>query len=333
MRRVLFVSIFAGLFAATPAHAQEDPRQDRAVAPFNEGLRLHDEGREAAALEKFREAYEIYPSPNVLFQIARSEELLGRYADALRHYREALKSPLLHPQNRELGATYIASLEARVARVEVRGPAGMVVTLLGEEHRLPLDAPIELDTTGPVGATGLVGAERYEGHTMATAGGLAVLEMTPVEGGAGPAPSAEPLSASPEPVRSGSFWGWRSVTGFALIGAGAAAFVTTAVLASSESSHDERAREIRATLPPGNSVCASASASPACEDLAREILARDDARIGKQIALPIGVVAAGAGAALVASSLLWPHPQTRPSVAVTPVVGPGLAAGGVRVSF
>ena len=105
-----------------PARAQEDPRKPQAETIFAEGIKLHDAGRNAEALEKYRRAYDVYPSANILFGIARLEQLLGRSLDSLRHYREALESPLLHPKNRELGKEYVAELEKQLGRFDVKAP-------------------------------------------------------------------------------------------------------------------------------------------------------------------------------------------------------------------
>ena len=108
-------------FVASSSRADDDPRRKEADVIYNEGLRLHDQHKEAEALEKFQKAFGVYPSPNILFNVARQEQLLDKSLLALRHYREAMKSALLHPTNATLGKQYIAELEARLGRVELGG--------------------------------------------------------------------------------------------------------------------------------------------------------------------------------------------------------------------
>lgn len=120
---------------ATSAMAQEDPRKAQSTPIFEEGLKLADRGKNAEALAKFRESYAVYPSPNTLFNIGRTEHLLGKTVEALRDYREAVKNPILNPQMVERGKKYIAELEKVVGRVEVTGPGGQQVSVNGGDRK------------------------------------------------------------------------------------------------------------------------------------------------------------------------------------------------------
>ena len=111
------------LLSTSVARAQDDPRKAQAEAVFAEGLKEHDAQHEEAALGKFEEAYKIYPSPNVLFNIGREEHLLGRWLEAIRNYRAALANELLNPNNVALAKTYIRELQTKLGRVEVTAPA------------------------------------------------------------------------------------------------------------------------------------------------------------------------------------------------------------------
>ena len=92
MRRLVLVVLSATLVSLPGvAFAQEDPRKAQAESAFAEGLKLHDANRDADALVKYRQAYSTYPTPNILFAIARMEQVLGQSVAAITHFREALK--------------------------------------------------------------------------------------------------------------------------------------------------------------------------------------------------------------------------------------------------
>jgi hypothetical protein len=198
--RRLRLSLFAStsallLLAVTPAHGQDDPRKVQAEASFQEAVKLHEKGRSADALDKFRAAYAIYPSPNTLVNMAREEQLLGRKLEALRHFHEALKMPLLNPQSAQVAKQHAADLERQFGRVEVKGPKGLVLVLGDHEYVLPLTEPLDVEP-GTVDATGSYGQARYRGRATAPAGQLATLDMVP-DGSQGSAAAGGATTTTP----------------------------------------------------------------------------------------------------------------------------------------
>ena len=206
MRRHVYAVVFAAL-ASLPhvAAAQEDPRKAQAEGVFAEGLKLHDANRDADALVKYQKAYAIYPTPNILFAIARVEQVLGQSLAAITHYREALKSPLLHLRNQELGKGYVAELEKKLARVILVGPAGLRVSIAGKEHRLPVDGVIDVEP-GPVDARAELEGRTYAGRVETLAGTQAILELKSVQNTttAPPSSATAPLPVEPPPAAAGS---------------------------------------------------------------------------------------------------------------------------------
>jgi len=128
------------LAVSSIAHAQDDPRKLESKKYFDEGVALDASQRRSEALEKFKKAYAVYPSPNVLYNIAREEHLLGKLPDALRDYREAAKNPLLKTQNRDVSQTYIRELEQELGQVKLSGPEGTTFTLDGAAVTLTAEA-------------------------------------------------------------------------------------------------------------------------------------------------------------------------------------------------
>ena len=92
MNRVLrssFVTFIALSALQGAAHADDDPRRIEAEALMKEGRGLEDKKREDEALVRFQKAYSVYPTANILFAMASSEQLVGKSLDALRHFRQA----------------------------------------------------------------------------------------------------------------------------------------------------------------------------------------------------------------------------------------------------
>lgn len=208
------------------ARAQEDPRKSQADALFQEGLKLHDKDKEGEALEKFKKAYEVLPSPNALFWIAREEHLLGRTVDALGHYRSSLKNPLLHPGNQKLAKEYIAALEKHFGRVTVLGPPGTTVKIGNVDVRLPMEEPVDVEA-GPLTIRGDREGRHYEGEGLPTAGSSIVIELKAM-GEQEPARSSAPpnvvegVDAQPSMRAESGFWTTGHTVGVA---AGAVALV------------------------------------------------------------------------------------------------------------
>lgn len=289
----------------SPGFAQEDPRKKQAEAPFQQGLNLHDQGRDAEALDKFREAHRIYPSANALFQIARSEELIGRDLDALRHYREALKSPVLHPRNAELGRRYVAGLERRLGRIEILGPPGLTVTVQGRDYRLPLDEPIDVEP-GTVEATGTYGKDRYQGRALGVAGSVATMSMAVIETASSAPSHQRPPETSASATRGGpeEFWTGRRVGGAVTGSAGFAALAGGMALLLAAHDEGRAGRDATAAIP----TCLGVD-SPACREGARAAEAESALRSAAAACFVGGGVLTLTGGALV----LWPSTSAKPT--------------------
>lgn len=135
-----FVSALALIvLLSSSAHAQDDTRRARGAVVYEEGQRLHGASREADALVKFQEAYDIYPSPNALFAVARSEQLLGRPVDSIKHFKQAIANPLLNSAFVEQGKSRIRELEQKVAHLDVIAPDGAKIMVDGEAASSPMD--------------------------------------------------------------------------------------------------------------------------------------------------------------------------------------------------
>lgn len=117
--------IVAAVFLGATAHAQSPSGNAAAGAPtgqpsdaqlsaarefYARGEKLYVQGRYDAAWVEFSSAYQIAPLPELLFNLARTEEKLNRTAAAAKHYREFLEKSPGDPDADKIRAT-IARLE------------------------------------------------------------------------------------------------------------------------------------------------------------------------------------------------------------------------------
>ncbi|HZS42321.1 MAG TPA: PEGA domain-containing protein [Polyangia bacterium] len=120
--------------AVEPAPAPtEDPLRTRARALKDEGTRALDRGDAALALEKFRDAYHTYPSPNLRFNLALAMARLGRDADALAEFEGFLDTAMGAPEDaRAYARAQAAALRGRLGCLAVRAAgAGVEISVDG----------------------------------------------------------------------------------------------------------------------------------------------------------------------------------------------------------
>jgi len=283
-RTIVALACLASLSVTSAAFA-DDTRKQRAEPIFQEALRLHDANRDAEALAKYEEAYAIYPSPNVLFWIARCEELLGRKLDALRDYRHATTNGLFDPTYMERGRERIRDLESQVSRIDIIGPERMHATIDGvavtakETNVLPGhhtvaaslgDRATTRDVLAEAGSNARVDlTEDLAPHPASPKPDVARSLATP---GSGAAPAkTEPRHGAGE---------YALVGGFA--GLGAASFLASALFASA--SNSSRA----------DAVAAGAASNHACDQPTSAGCAavrskNDDANRDRSLSIAAGV--------------------------------------------
>lgn len=76
------------LAAAQPA---DDAVRQEGVRLYEEGVKLFKQGKFAEAAERFQAAYNIDPSPILLYNLGRATEKAGKPAEAITHYRAYLQ--------------------------------------------------------------------------------------------------------------------------------------------------------------------------------------------------------------------------------------------------
>jgi tetratricopeptide (TPR) repeat protein len=120
-RIALAVLLCSGLYAEVRADV---PARARALAA--RGRALHAAGDYGHAIEAFREAYALAPSPGLLFNLAQSYRLAGRCGESAAMYREFLASGPARAQ-RAVATAQLAIVEACEAPMRVAEPAPLRV--------------------------------------------------------------------------------------------------------------------------------------------------------------------------------------------------------------
>ena len=285
----------AAALVAAPGFAQsaepaapsvESPEKTGALALLAEGLALTQEGDFALALDKFREAYAIYPSAKLLINIGTSLRALGRQAEAAASYERYLHDPDAAPERvRELTAL-IGEIDKLVAWADVRVSEagsklrvdGTVIACSGGEAHVRLDP----------------GSHTFVAEKGELAPAIVTLVLGPGERRAIPLRLAPKKKVMIE-VRDGSV---QRITGLALGGAGLAGIVAGAVLG-------------------GLAVASSSAAAGHCRADEPTICDGDGQRLGRrasQEATAATVALALGGAGLVAGAVVYftaPHGDRR----------------------
>ena len=192
----------------TPGHTEG--AKDRAAALMKDAARAYQGRDYGTALTRFQEAYAVFPSPRILFNLGQSYEQLGRYVEATESFQRFLASDDHAPGRARAEAQ--RSLEAmrdRVARVEVvSNVAGAEVSIDGQPHGMtPLPRAVVVAVGSHQVSVRKAGAEPFDRRIDAVGGTMARVDAQlrllpaaePVAAVAPPSPAADagPLSAAP----------------------------------------------------------------------------------------------------------------------------------------
>ena len=139
MRRRFFLACVLSVAAlsAAPSVARAD---DAAVAEaqqrFQEGLDLADAGKHEPARLKFQQAWAVFKSPAVLYNLARTEQLTGHELEALEHFRHFMKisqtDVKITDAMRDKARQNTEELARKLGQIEVEAPATARVTVDGK---------------------------------------------------------------------------------------------------------------------------------------------------------------------------------------------------------
>jgi hypothetical protein len=235
------------LIAIVPASA----RAQDADALIKQGVELRRAGNDQAALEQFRRAYDLAPTPRTLAQLGLAEQALGRWADGEAHLGRALdatQDPWI--------AKYRDTLEA--SRAEIAKHLGSLVVSGGPDGAelrvddravgtLPFAQPLRLI----VGAHALevtAGGRVLDARAVSIVSGLTAREDFSAPSSKAPASGDADVSAESAPPPSAS---GRRAAGWIAAG-GAAALAATGIAFLLVGDHDvnDWNNLCRGTMPP-----------------------------------------------------------------------------------
>lgn len=304
-------------FAADKPTDKPTKATGAATRTFQEGLRLYKKNDFEGARVHFRQTYVVYPSAEVLENLALAEFHTGRYVEALRHFKTYAKMPNAKPNaaDNEL-RPYFQTCNEKTGHALIRVPPYTQVTLDGEA----VDT-VEATDMAPGSHTVIArGPNLDETRTFSVAEGqsieiafrvpepkkavvVAPLPVTP------PAPVLVPAASKERPASESSWTGRQKLALGLGIGAGVA-LGTAGVFVALAADQQSKARSA------GNNPCPSSSGCSSFRDAV-------DAR---QFDTTVALVAASVGGALALTSAvfwLWPGAQEKPTMGawVAPSIG------------
>jgi tetratricopeptide (TPR) repeat protein len=329
---VLSLAVAGSAAATSEVHAQPRDARQRAEAPYKEGVDLAKAGKAEAALAKFEAAYSLSPTGMAVQQIARMEQILGRHALALQHFREALRDPNLTTEARRDAEKAVEELKTRVGVITLDVPAGATTTIDGNEvdprssvevvpglHVVKVRLAGEsksVDVTSPAGAVTPVKVRFGEDPPKPAVGSAS--------GTSDPALSPAPVATEAPP---GS-WTTGRIAGAAFAGTGIAALGLGVIFQLGASSAADDAANIRGELPePRESACNDPRNRERCADLRSKV---DDQHSSED--LRTGFLVAGATLVVGGAVLfLMSVPKREPSRGARLVPLAADRAGGLAV--
>jgi hypothetical protein len=320
----LALAISAAMAAST-AWAQQPPTAEAIVeaeARFKEGLRRHDTGDEEGARLSFLQAFSVLKRPNILFNLARAEQLTNHPVDAITHYKMFVADNTVTGADRETARKRIDELSLIVGHVMIEAPTGADLWIDGV--MLPRKAPLN-EAADVAGGTHTVQARLGDQTKTATVacnagqtvtakiditvvgpGGVVVVQM-PGEGGA-------PYHYETPGAKIGVLIGLGAATVGLL--SGGIGLEVAGSSASNSAATDRTALQKGGT---STSVC-TGSMSAACTNLANE---NNSAAGDRNTATGLFVGAAVAAVAFGVTLAVWPKTKVMDAkVSAAPIITP-----------
>jgi hypothetical protein len=133
----------------TPAAYAQDPNARAAARTLaQEGASLYEKNDFQGALDKFKRAYEQFPSPKLFLNIGQALRGLSRHVDALESFERFLaEAKEASPEYQEQASAQVAELKGKLARVAIDcNRPGAVVSMDGENRgTIPLPKPLMVE--------------------------------------------------------------------------------------------------------------------------------------------------------------------------------------------
>src|SRR5262245_15143206 len=130
MRAVCITAGVTWFLIASAVAAHGDGVADEADLQFTMGAESYTKGEFTGALEHFLASNRLVPNRNVMFNIARAYEQLGRFPDAYRYYVDAARGETSDGKLQKDVTAALARIGPRVAVISVEtSPPGATIYL------------------------------------------------------------------------------------------------------------------------------------------------------------------------------------------------------------
>jgi hypothetical protein len=331
--------------AAAPATPKEAAQESyaRGNKLFNLAEQKHDRTLYEAAYLQFSQAYAIFPSEKIAWNLAVTECKTDRYVDALRHLRiydkeEHVAEQPRHPDHVVFVALFEQAAKATGHLLIDASPGAKLRLDQNDAGTSPLADPIDV-VPGPH----RIEAAFISGKTMAAnvspaAGETARVSLTePASDAASPTATADPMPSQATAVppdrtpHSTGFFTARNTVALGLGVVAVAAFAGGAGFEVASGSDQDRANQLGAQLPAGENVCGAGTTVPQCSSFKD---AKDSAAREQTAATALFITGGVAAAAAVGVLLLWPGDAARSGAgSLAPMLSVSTAGLGWRGVF
>jgi hypothetical protein len=197
---IAVVAAIGSAHLSRAAWADDTASKAAAKARLERGADLLVTHGYTAALVEFEDAYRLFPSPKIFFDIGLANVGLNRNPDAVRAFQRFLvEATDAAPETAARAKAQIEALLPRVAVVDIACPKAGMEILFDDRSvgRTPLSGPVYLDP----GQHGLTARANESGApfvtTFAVAAGARITVLVPAAGSLPAASEPSPTSASP----------------------------------------------------------------------------------------------------------------------------------------
>lgn len=344
---IFCISLALGITGA--AHAQGgDPAVEReAKARFQEGLtRVQARDFEGARVA-FTQAYAVLHKPDILWNLALSEEKSGHLVEALAHF-QLLDRDLPSSADHKPAQKHAEDLLAETGHVDVTAPGGTMVSIDGgPEKTCPLEKAFDVMPGHHVVNARIAGAPAKSIELDATAGHVVKADFgtdlpappaPPAPGGATPqiGDQGTPVPPPPAPDTATSSGGIPTAKLVTVIAVGGAAVLSAGLAAGfgvASTNAANTANTDGKNIGGSSSACTNTVNASTCSNIASQ---RSTQSTDHGISTALWVTAGVLAAADVAVWFLWPRSSPSASASTPPAarvqIVPGFGPGGAGLA-
>jgi hypothetical protein len=279
---------------------------------------------------------------NILFNLARAEQLTNHPVDAIGHYKLYVADSTVTAVDREAARKRIVELSALVGHIVIDAPSGADLWIDGQ--MLPRKAPLgePADAAGGMHTVQARLGDQTKTATVACSPGQTVTVKIEIEGTPGtglvvvPMPGERVTVPAPTPEKPFHYeTPTAKVVTVVALGVGAVGFLAAGIgleAASSSASsalNADHAQILKAGGNPNTFCTTSPTAAPCADEASKAGAHASDANAGVGMLVGTGLL----GAAAVVTWIVWPKSKVQDAARIVPMVSPQMAGLGLTGSF